>query len=59
MLKDFSFKVDAGLSFKFKPSEKSLSNVTAKVDAEIGYEFKSMIKEVSEYTTIQVNVAID
>uniref|UniRef100_A0A3Q1I2K3 Complement component C9 n=1 Tax=Anabas testudineus TaxID=64144 RepID=A0A3Q1I2K3_ANATE len=53
MLKDFSFKVDAGLSFKFKPSEKSLSNVTAKVDAEIGYEFKSMIKEVSEYTTIQ------
>lgn len=57
MLKEFNFKLDAGLSFKFKPSEESLSNDTVKEGAELGYERKSMIKEVSEFTTIKVNVS--
>lgn len=57
ILKEFNFKVDAGLSFKLKPTEESLSKTPVNVDAGIGYERKSMIKEVSEFTTIKVNVS--
>lgn len=55
ILKEMSTKVDVGLSFKFSPSEKSMSNLTAGAEAGVEYEKKSMIKEVSEYTTTQVN----
>lgn len=54
ILKEMNTKVDAGLSFKFTPSEKSLSNVTASVDGSLGYEKKTMIKQVSELTNTKV-----
>lgn len=57
MLKEMSIKVDAGLSFKFKPSEKSLSNVSLNLNLDYQYEKKTMIKEMSEYTNIKVNVS--
>ncbi|KAL7376314.1 hypothetical protein ABVT39_005270 [Epinephelus coioides] len=53
MLKEMSVKVDAGLSFKFKPSEPSMSESAAKVDLDYHYEKKTMIREVSEYSNIQ------
>ncbi|XP_044030945.1 complement component C9 isoform X2 [Siniperca chuatsi] len=53
MLKEMSVKVDAGLSFKFNPSEPSLSNSSLKLNLEHQYEKKTMIKEVSEYSTIK------
>ncbi|KAM7368723.1 hypothetical protein PAMP_013034 [Pampus punctatissimus] len=53
MLKEMSVKVDAGLSFKFTPSEKSMSDSPAKVDASVQYEKKTMIKDVSETTNIR------
>ncbi|XP_041816278.1 complement component C9 [Chelmon rostratus] len=53
MLKEMSIKVDAGLSFKFKPSEKSLSNVSLNLNLDYQYEKKTMIKEMSEYTNIK------
>lgn len=56
MLKEMSIKVDAGLSFKFKSTEPSMSN--ASLDLNVGYEYekKTMIKEVSEFSNIKVNV---
>ncbi|KAK5879285.1 hypothetical protein CesoFtcFv8_024603 [Champsocephalus esox] len=52
MLTEMSFKVDAGLSFKFSPSEKSMSgNTSLKVGLEVEYEKKNMIKDVSEIST--------
>lgn len=53
MLKEMSVKVDAGLSFKFKPSESSMSNTSVKLDLDYHYEKKQMIKEVSEFTNIK------
>ncbi|KAM3599466.1 uncharacterized protein V6R79_006273 [Siganus canaliculatus] len=50
ILKEMNFKVDAGLSFKFKPSEPSLANVSLGVNADLEYEKKTMIKEISDYT---------
>lgn len=56
MLKEMTFKVDAGLSFKFTPTESSLANTT--VTGEAGAEFskKNVIKDVTEYSTIKVMV---
>ncbi|XP_015243848.1 PREDICTED: complement component C9 [Cyprinodon variegatus] len=53
MLKEMTFKVDAGLSFKFTPTESSLANTT--VTGEAGAEFskKNVIKDVTEYSTIK------
>ncbi|XP_029300766.1 LOW QUALITY PROTEIN: complement component C9 [Cottoperca gobio] len=53
MLKEMSSKVDAGLSFKFNPSEQSLSETSSQVNLDYQYEKKTMIKEVSELTTIK------
>ncbi|XP_042365476.1 complement component C9 [Plectropomus leopardus] len=53
MLKEMSVKVDAGLSFKFSPSEESMSESPSKVDLSYEYEKKTMIKEVSEYSNIK------
>ncbi|XP_070780693.1 complement component C9 [Enoplosus armatus] len=53
MLSEISFKIDTGLSFKFNPTEVSLSNTTLKVDFQANFEKKAMIKEVSEYATIK------
>ncbi|XP_045922844.1 complement component C9 [Micropterus dolomieu] len=53
LLKEMSVKVDTGLSFKFKPSEPSLSNSSIKLGFENQYEKKTMIKEVSEFSTIK------
>ncbi|XP_076614325.1 complement component C9 [Chaetodon auriga] len=53
MLKEMSIKVDAGLSFKFKPTEKSMSNISLNLNLEHQYEKKTMIKEMSELTNIQ------
>ncbi|XP_003965317.1 complement component C9 [Takifugu rubripes] len=53
MLKEMSIKVDAGLSFKFKSTEPSMSNNSLKLDASLEYEKKTMIKDVSELTNIK------
>ncbi|XP_030291657.1 complement component C9 isoform X1 [Sparus aurata] len=53
ILKEMSFIVDAGLSFKFSKTEKSMSGKNGSVDAGINFEKKTMIKEFSEYTTIK------
>ncbi|XP_057675235.1 complement component C9 isoform X1 [Corythoichthys intestinalis] len=53
ILREMSGKVDAGLSFKFSPSEESMSGKP--VSANLGYEYekKTMIKHVSEYANIR------
>lgn len=56
MLKEMSVKVDAGLSFKFKSTEPSMSNNSLNLEASLEYEKKTMIKELSELTNIQVRV---
>lgn len=56
MLKEMSIKVDAGLSFKFKSTEPSMSNKSLNLDASLEYEKKTMIKQMSELTNIQVSV---
>ncbi|XP_059214637.1 uncharacterized protein LOC131992941 [Centropristis striata] len=65
MLKEMSFKVDAGLSFKFSPSEPTMdesssaptdvSTAQASSSADVGggYEKKEMIKTVSEYSNVK------
>ncbi|XP_061656977.1 complement component C9 isoform X2 [Syngnathoides biaculeatus] len=53
ILTEMNSKVDAGLSFKFSPSEESMSNIKAKVGLELQYEKKTMIKELSEYSKIR------
>lgn len=54
MLKEMSIKVDAGLSFKFKSTEPSMSNNSLNLDASLEYEKKTMIKEMSELTNVKV-----
>lgn len=54
MLKEMSIKVDAGLSFKFKSTEPSMSNTSLNLGASLEYEKKTMIKDVSELTNIKV-----
>lgn len=54
MLKEMSIKVDAGLSFKFKSTEPSMSNNSLNLDASLEYEKKTMIKDVSELTNVKV-----
>ncbi|XP_012708465.2 complement component C9 isoform X1 [Fundulus heteroclitus] len=53
MLKETTFKVDAGFSFKFTATEPSLANTT--IGAEAGAEFskKNVLKEVTEYSVIK------
>ncbi|XP_060917649.1 complement component C9 [Labrus mixtus] len=55
LLREMTIKVDAGLSFKFNPSEPSLSNVSLGVNLGGQYEKKTMIKTVSEYSNIKNN----
>ncbi|KAF3701814.1 Complement component C9 Precursor [Channa argus] len=50
MLKESSFSLDIGLSFKFKLSEVSLSNTSSQVNLSYQYEKQSMIREVSSYS---------
>lgn len=54
MLKEMSIKVDAGLSFKFKSTEPSMSDNSLKLDASLEYEKKTMIKDMSELTNVKV-----
>ncbi|KAM4719593.1 complement component C9 [Anableps anableps] len=53
LLKEITFKIDAGFSFKFTPTESSLANTT--ISGESGTEFskKRVIKDVTEYSTIK------
>uniref|UniRef100_A0A3Q3WL79 Complement component C9 n=1 Tax=Mola mola TaxID=94237 RepID=A0A3Q3WL79_MOLML len=53
ILNEMRSKVDAGLSFKFQPTEESMSKVSGKVSADFGYEKKTMIKQVSEISNIK------
>lgn len=60
ILTDISSKVHVGLSFKFGPSEPSMSgstadigNSTSSIRFDPQVEKKKMIKDVSEYTTIK------
>lgn len=57
MLKEMSIKVDAGLSFKFKSTEPSMSNNSLNLDASLEYEKKTMIKDMSELTNVKVREA--
>lgn len=54
MLKEKTFKVDAGLSFKFKNSESSLANVS--VEAGLNFSKNELIRDVIEYSKIKVNI---
>lgn len=56
MLKEETFKLDAGFSFKFSPSEQSMSNTSVNAEAGVEYTKKQMVKDVTEYSTIKVNV---
>ncbi|KAM9734668.1 complement component C9 [Menidia menidia] len=53
ILHEKTFNIDAGLSFKFSPSEQSNSNLSGSVGAEGGFSRTSMIKNVTEYTKIK------
>nr|AFU81223.1 complement component 9 [Oplegnathus fasciatus] len=53
MLKEMSFKIDVGLSFKFSPSEQSLSNVSLKLGVDHQYEKKTMIRDVTETSNVK------
>uniref|UniRef100_A0A8D3EA37 Complement component C9 n=1 Tax=Scophthalmus maximus TaxID=52904 RepID=A0A8D3EA37_SCOMX len=53
MLREMTVKVDAGLSFKFSPSEESMSKASTQLNLNYQYAKNSMIKEVSEYSTIE------
>lgn len=55
LLTEMSTKVDAGLSFKFTPTEKSMSNISGSVGGSVAYEKKTMIKEITESTNIKVH----
>uniref|UniRef100_UPI0037E75EB5 complement component C9 n=1 Tax=Semicossyphus pulcher TaxID=241346 RepID=UPI0037E75EB5 len=55
MLKEMTVKVDAGLSFKFKPSEPSMANVSRNLNLTYQYEKRTMIKEVSEFSNVKNN----
>ncbi|GAA6219239.1 complement component C9 [Lates japonicus] len=53
MLLEMTVKTDTGFSFKFTPTEDSMSNRTSTVGVEQQYEKKTMIKDVTEDTTSQ------
>ncbi|XP_074546694.1 complement component C9 [Halichoeres trimaculatus] len=55
LLREMTDKIDIGMSFKFTPSEESMSNmsVSGGVNAEVGFEKKTMIKDVSEITNVK------
>ncbi|XP_047426726.1 complement component C9 isoform X2 [Mugil cephalus] len=53
MLTEVNFNIDVGLSFKFTPTEKSLSNATINAGADFGYGKKEIIKKVTEYSNIK------
>lgn len=57
MLKEQTFKIDGGFSFKLSPSEQSMSNTSVNIGAGAEYTRKSVIKDVTEYATIKVNVS--
>lgn len=56
ILTEMSVNIDAGLSFKFTPTEGSLSNTSLNVELSSQYERKEMIKTVTENTKIKVNI---
>ncbi|XP_030006378.1 complement component C9 [Sphaeramia orbicularis] len=53
ILRDKSFKINVGFSFKMDLTEPSMSNTTTKAKVDHEYEKKTMIKEVTEYTSVQ------
>uniref|UniRef100_A0A3Q0R4Z0 Complement component C9 n=1 Tax=Amphilophus citrinellus TaxID=61819 RepID=A0A3Q0R4Z0_AMPCI len=55
MLNEKSFELDAGLSFKFKTTEMSMSNSSLNLNVDFKYGRTAMIKEVSENTKIKNN----
>lgn len=56
MLKEISSNVDIGFSFKFSPTEASMSNSSLNLNAGANFEKKTMLKQITEYSTIKVNV---
>lgn len=54
MLQEMSIEVNAGLSFKFKPTEDSMSGTSVNVTANLDYEKRTMIREMSNLTKDQV-----
>lgn len=56
ILTEMTVNIDAGLSFKFTPTEGSLSNISLNVKLETQYEKKTMVKTVTENTKIKVNI---
>uniref|UniRef100_A0A3Q3B4A5 Complement component C9 n=1 Tax=Kryptolebias marmoratus TaxID=37003 RepID=A0A3Q3B4A5_KRYMA len=53
ILKEQSFTVDVGFSFKFTPTEMSMSNTSMSLDTGVEYSKKTMIKDITEYATIK------
>ncbi|KAG7238652.1 hypothetical protein INR49_030726 [Caranx melampygus] len=58
LMTEKTFKVDAGLSLKFKPSEKSMSKdgdpgIGGSFGANVGYDWSDMIRDVTENTKTQ------
>ncbi|KAM9841638.1 complement component C9 [Aulostomus maculatus] len=53
ILRETTVKADVGLSFKFTPSEESMSKTAVDFKFNSEYEKKAMIKEVSEYSNIK------
>ena len=58
ILTEESFKISGGVtgSFKFSPSEGSMSNATLNVSLEGEYKQSKMIKEITEIKNVTVNV---
>lgn len=56
MLKEMSSDFDIGFSFKFSPTEASMSNSSLNLNAGVNFEKKTMIKQISEFSKIKVNV---
>lgn len=56
MLREMSSGVDIGFSFKFSPTEGSMSNSSLNVHAGVNFEKKTMLKQISEFSKIKVKL---
>lgn len=54
MLKEMTFKIDAGLSFKLTPTESTLANTSITGKAGVEFSRKEVLKDVAEFSTIKV-----
>ncbi|XP_078127624.1 complement component C9 [Sander vitreus] len=53
ILTEMTNKLDVGLSFKFTPTEKSMSQSSSTLGLEADFQKKNIIRELSEYTKIK------